>query len=405
MSKSLAAVSLVLMLLTGLVIGQFATLASAWPAPALDSSAASLRGAHEFYEAINDLLATGNSADLRSALSPEFADHSLFENGPATGADLERYFDSLRLASPGLMFSATAVLREPGVVAVTISSETTTVEEEGRSRLDVRNSLPTFDLLRLSGSKVVERWSFPVAPRVGSLATLAMASIGQGAGASGFILERFTLEPFEQLDFLHVPGIVILPEGGRVTCESVAMSSLEQLQDTRETCRGHPGSEIIIEAGRSIRLRNPGPGRATLVVFRLLANDVIPGNAQPLPDDSPHLSVNSQTLALGSFDQDMRGQLGVVVQEVHLEPGNGVAEHSVSGEEVVLATTGEIRFSGHGWVAGTDGQVTAADLPISSTAGNAIYASDGSRLAYQNPSESEAIVLVFSVASMETTVT
>ncbi|MGD9711077.1 MAG: hypothetical protein AB7V46_03310 [Thermomicrobiales bacterium] len=405
MNRTLAGFSLTLMLLTGLVVGQLRTLESAWPAPASASSAASLRGTYEFYDAFNDFLSTGNPTNLRSTLHPEFVDHSLDVSGPASGADLEEYIDAVRLVSPGVTLSATAVLREPGLVAVSVKSELPADEERVRLRLDARGSLPEFDLLKFRGSKVIERWSFPLAPALGRVEQLAAVTLVQSPASDGFILERFSLDPFEQLDFFHEIGIVILMQSGTVTCESVATSSLGQMQDTRESCRKALESEIIVESGRSIRLRNPGPEPAVLVTLRLQRDGIPTEPSQPEDGRSPQPEFAGQTLAFGSFDHKRRGSLEIVIHEVYLESGNGIAAHSVIGEEVVLTLTGEVDVSSQGGdleSLASNGQMAPIDLPIAATAGNAFFAHQGSRFAYLNSTEGEALVLVFSIGPAAT---
>lgn len=404
MSRTLAGISLSLMLVTGLVVGQLATVNSAWQSPAAASSAATIQAAYDFYDAINDFMSSGNPVRLRSTLSPDFVDHSLHRSDPATGADLERYIESVRLESPGLRFSVTPVLREPGVVAVAIASNLSADEENLRSQVDVRGSLPSFDLLKLQGSKVIERWSFPVAPPSGRVEAIATVSLRPSPPATGFVLERFALDPFAQLDFLHEAGIVILTESGAVTCESVATSSLGQLQETQETCRTLPDRKIIVEFGRSIRLRNPGPEPATLVTLRLQSGETAPIASPPESIHNAQPGIASQTLAFGLFHEEQRGPLEVVIQEVFLAPGNGVADHTVPGTEVGLMLSGAINVSSLGGSVESGfsgGNLTTIGAPIETTAGNAFFAHHGSRLAYQNTSDEDATVLVFGIASAD----
>ncbi len=407
MSRTLAGISLILMLLTGLVVGQLGIVGTSRRAPVSISSAASLQGSYEFYDAINDFMATGNPAQLRSTLHPEFVDHSLDAGSPATGADLERYIDSVRLASPGLEFSITAVLREPGVVAVTIVSELPVHEEDVRLRLDVHDSLPAFDLLRFRGSRLIERWSFPTAPRIGHVETLAEVTFELSVRTTGYILERYTLDQSEHLDLLHETGVVILTESGAVSCESIATSRLGQLQDTQEPCRKHQGSNVIIEGGRSIRLTNPGAELASFVTWRLQEDGIAPGASDTGGSVGGQSEVSGQVLAFGSFELKGREPLEIVIQQAYLEPGNGIAEHVVIGEEIVLPVAGEISVSSlYGDLESltSTGQLTPVGPPPVVTAHTAIVAHHDASVGYRNVTNAGTTVLVFSIAPAKTSI-
>lgn len=278
-------------------------------------------------------------------------------------------------------------------------------EEDAELRLDVHGSLPEFDLLKFRGSQVIERWSFPAAPSLGRMEALATFTLGHSPPAAGFILERFTLDAFEQLDFLHEPGIVILPESGLATCETIATSSFEQMQETQEQCRKHPGSEIVIESGRSIRLSNPGAEPATLLTLRLQQEGKAPDSVQPESSSKAPPEAEGQMLAFGPFDQELRGPLEVVIQEVYLQPENGMSVHSAVGEEVVLAIDGGVFVSWQGGAVesfASNGNVDPIRTPRTMTAGEALVAHHGSRLAYRNTSDRETTLLVFRIVPAET---
>src|SRR5688572_9290932 len=102
MARTARAIALMLMLLTGVVLGQLYRLDSPGAATIPAANPLALQTAERFYAAVNSLLETGDPSALRGTLHDRFVDRASDHESPASAGELEDQLLALRQSLPGI---------------------------------------------------------------------------------------------------------------------------------------------------------------------------------------------------------------------------------------------------------------------------------------------------------------
>ena len=348
MNKKATALALTLMLLTGIVVGQLSTIGGsephAQPAPVSDAGDTAIR----FYAALNTTLRTGDPTDLRAVLHDDFVDHSSLQH-PVSADDLEAQLITLQRSFPGLHLTASATVVHNDLVASSLAATGQIRSTAGDLVIDAK-STGGYDLLRVAGSKVVERWSSPGLPNAATITSIVLTDIVTDA-MSGWRLkvERIEIAPRDQLSVVTQQGTVIVIEAGSIGITQAGAASRPQTAFAAGgapavlEASGVPGSGAIIaiSPADSYQLSNRAPETARLLHITLTKATIgydgdIKSDISSLSSQEPH--VNAQHVV----DTFGMGQSQIVINLVHIGAGALIVSRHIVEKEFLVVMDGTV---------------------------------------------------------------
>lgn len=361
MPRVVSVVALVLMLLTGLVLGQMTSLGRN-PAPlAATSDTASAETARAFYSAINLFLKTGDAGSVAHVLAPTFVGHSAHSSREESADDLIHYWQSLRSTFSGLKLEVSDLSAQAGIVAVDVTITGETSGSFAGVALDAGAGVSGYEVLRVEGEQIVERWGSREMPPLYQFGISVDIPIPANAIPEPRI-ERLTFEPNGSLEVIDHDGFVLIAESGTITYQGVrrridrsdpgmvseSASTDSALGKIDATVELKTGQAFDAPAGVRYRIVNHGPGSANALMLSIRQGQLGMGNvvAQEVTES---IGVNRTLLAGGgsATAQYENGSRAVAVGQVVLSPGATIPRHVVEDAELLVVIEGEIDVTVH----------------------------------------------------------
>ncbi|MCC6945084.1 MAG: ester cyclase, partial [Thermomicrobiales bacterium] len=164
MNKTITGCALIVMLLTGLAIGQLYALGPVKMQTGTASDARSGDAAAAYYEAVNELLATGDASALQAVLHPDFINHSLDADREGPADELIDVLLTLAGAFPGLQMEASIAVIQESIVAVSLTATGAAWMGEGGIERCCASRATGYEVLRIERGKIAERWAHAALP-------------------------------------------------------------------------------------------------------------------------------------------------------------------------------------------------------------------------------------------------
>jgi ketosteroid isomerase-like protein len=331
------------------------------PPPIAGLSTANADVVRRFYAAVNDAIATGDTAALRAVVAPDFVERDPLPGTRPGRGGLEDHLAALGASAPGIRLLAETVVAAEDRAAARVAIR----GGQGTGALGgVVVEEPTLwgpvDVFRIAGGKVVERWGQTddlTLVRPATAVTLDIASPTPRV----LSLDRFTFEPGAgwspppagpRLIFLETGALRLeaTPEPTPGTWPVARSDNLPGKQsDASQVMTLSAGGSSLVPAGASLAMTNTGAGdtQALVVTFSVPRS---PGGA-PTADVLPP-GVDGQTLA-GNLSTDVRmGPAELVLAQATLARDARLSLSSADGPVLVAVERGRLTVEpwGRGWL-------------------------------------------------------
>jgi mannose-6-phosphate isomerase-like protein (cupin superfamily) len=368
------------MLLTGIVLGQIYTLGPAGTAtvPALNPLA--VQTTERFYTAVNSILETGDPSALRAILHPRFVDRSWDQEGPANSGELEDQLLALRQSLPGIRVAASTVTAEHSIVASTLAFSGTTQQITEGMTAGFAMTPTGYDLLKIDGSQVIERWAGPAFSIPAEVETLGATDV---AGVPSFRLvdlSRLTIERFARHTVENHTGTILFVESGNL---AVAVASPTS---PASGAKLGTGQHLEVPANEPFSPMNTGiePVSALIMSISVLNTTETIGIHASSRELEP--GVSRDVLASGSEFRPGADRTQVTMSKMQLMPGAMIPAHRVAELEMLVVAEGSLDIDVHGGDIGVlteMGTVSRQSGLITLTSGQGIAVDPGAEVAYR----------------------
>ena len=368
--------------------------------------------AHDFYAAVDDVLAGGDRATLDAVLAPDFA----WRNAPpglTPDADgLAAALLSLRDVAPATRFTPSRIDAAGDWIAMGVAvSGLESCSFLGIPCLPNHAASGSFALLRVADRRIIEYWGEPSGP---ALTTLLRAAVPVAQDTRRSVtFERWTYAPgtVEPRTTDHA-FVVLLVDAGELTVDLMSADWLghatlitgggvptgeERLVTPGSSVQIGPGAALIVTDGSRFVVRNDGKAAAIAVAVAAVA-PVPPAGAEAGPAPPTPAGVDHAALAGGFTASLPEGSATVSIGRAVLAPGTGFPPHWVEVEELGVVESGTlvVTDSADGvWVkSGPEASnERAGTAPIPS--GSGVLADAGAVVSYLAASDTPlAVVLV-----------
>jgi hypothetical protein len=376
-TRGIVAITIALTLLTGLVLGALGRIGVLAPedVPASETRAQQL--GRDYYEAVDHLLETGDSDELRRVLSADFQNHSPAAGVTGDAESLIADFQSQRNVYPG--FRQT-VIELAGSGTLIVASITTPRMGHGEfAGLSIEWDQPQQqqEILSVRDGLIVERWSDVIPP----LQLMTIANIGETSMSGVPEMRLWHVDPHAQDTVRARSDVVLIMTSGTLIVEpeehagdrperyrmapaspnGIEFSFLTSAEEVRE------GDVLIVPGGAALLLRNSGVEPATMLSIA----------AVQTPEDVPYATLGAEgitrELLARGFSLDAAG-LGYAVHIGHASLDSG-ATFTHSG----IDDGGEFAFGTNGWLTAeaVDGLVWTFDSAANPTANGLVPLAPG----------------------------
>ena len=354
MSRVVSVLALILMLLTGLVLGQMSTLGRRPMQIAATSDSGSAETARAFYRAINLYLETGDAQALQQSLAPEFVGHAPYVAGNESAESFLQYVASLRATFPGLRLAASGLSAQAGIVAMDVTLTGNTAGAFAGMPVDAGSGTSGYEVLRIEGQQIAERWgSRDLPPFYQSVIAVDMPIAAYAHPEPR--IERLKFESNGFLEFIDYDGFILIAETGAMTWQVVSYPEAGadsatatpvldsfSLPEAGASVEMAPGESIAVPAGVRFRIVNSGLGPAAALIISIRqALLSMEGSLSHKVIES--IGMERIFLAGGvapvTYEDSTRS---IVVGKVGLSPGSDIPRHTTGDVELLVVIEGEI---------------------------------------------------------------
>jgi hypothetical protein len=404
MPKTAAILALTLMLLTGLVLGQLLSLGPTQSAALPETGSDAAQTAERFYAAINAVLESGDASSLRAILHPSFVDHAPAGEDSGTARDLESDLLALRAMFPGLRLESSSTISGGDMVASSLIAVGSAQADVSGIAVETQLTGPDFELLRVAGGMVVERWASAVLPKPPGVELLASVDVDRLPIERAIVLERFTFDASASRSLGDNKGTVIIVESGSIaihlnTSHMDALAGTPPVPEDGELLTA--GTIRLIPTGVPFRLKTPREQTASVLQVRTDA--LRPGGNDHEPQFRQEIApgVIREGLAYGNRLLPNGGPFTLTMYQVTLWPQSSIVKHDVAAGEIAWVMDGAVHVD----VAQGDVRTTTMDGLGARQAGTQQLATGqgitgypGAEVTYRVPSRSPATILLITLA-------
>jgi predicted ester cyclase len=371
MARGILATTIALALLTGLVIGAIGRIGVLAPdsVPAFQSRNQQI--GLDYFDAVDHLMRTGDSREVRLLLSADFQDHDPATDSVGGVESLIAEFQSLRNAFPGSRYAVTELASSGTLIVASITMHGTDSGEFAGIGIDLVQPSVQQEILRVRDGLIVERWSdAAVLPRLMTIATTGEISMS-GVPA----LRQWHVDPHAH-DVVQTPSevILIMNKGTLIVepqqpitnparryqmtpmspngVESIPLTGQQELRE---------GDVLVAPGGTDLMIRNYSSEPAAMLSVA----------ASFSQEDGPIAGwgvegITSVLMARGfSLDAPM-SRYEVFVGRVTLPPGSAFAHSGIEdGGEFIIAAEGSLTAEAVGglvWTAASASTITADEV-------------------------------------------
>lgn len=392
MSRTMAAIALVLALVTGLVLGQIAVVVSPTAVPIAMPSRHATEQVRAFYDGMNRFLATGDDSFLH-LLSPGFQDFTPL--GPAAGdaTDLLARLDVLRQSASPPRFSIKEIYELDNLVVVQVSTGLPETLNAAGLAVSVEGKPTMLEFVQLQREAIVARWSQDNRiPRIDHVLddTIPIEAVN----ALMFQISHVAVDAGAGFDLDGgAPAALLIDQGSL----QLSIGSTKQLLST--------GDGLWIDPESKVHLANMGPETTTLWLALIGIVAQSPGLIYGLIDQPIDAGVDVTRFVWSTqkIEPSAPGELRLQAAIVTLPPGSQFLAHEAGlGESlaVVDGTLDATVFQGLGSHGHAGGDVTTIQDHDVIPAGDGIALEQGAWVAYRVTGSTPATLIVLAAVPL-----
>jgi predicted ester cyclase len=395
------------MLLTGLALGQLHSLSSPGLANYPASNPEALRTAGQFYRAVNMLLDTGDSTQLRAVLRSGFVDHSPVKD-PGAPRDLEGYLFALREAFPTLRLEASNPFVHGDVVATRLIASGDLRGAIDGLAITSEPSRPGFDLVRIEGDRVAERWANSTLPLLPQIETLgALDDLSPTKPSRTVRLERLNFEPSGEQTMADHEGAIVHVESGSMSIQ-LGRYETESGPSTAPLPVSGPklisGTTSSIPAGTAFVLANTDRKPATVLLVTVSEFRISQQFGADLERDVIGPGITREVLAIGLGFLPDHHQFRISLRRMSLNPEIQLSDRIVQASELLFVLDGKANVAiirGEVGVMARDGSLSVASESLALSPNEGIACYPGAEVAYRAAGPSPATMLLVSLTPLD----
>lgn len=411
-----ALLALVLMLLTGLTLGQLVPLGGAAFEKSSVKSTEATRIGLEFYDAIEAYFATGQTGALRELVHPTFVDHFQGQTSARGFGALLRQLETLHAFAAEGRITATPASSSADLVRFAISipprAEATSILGLPVIHPEVIEYIET---LRITDGQVAERWSELQTP----VTSTSLASFSWDPPPASSILpaiKRITVLSGSSMTLRYGATHIIVVESGALTINGDPGRTFSNLPEfpsgsaslVRDTSVvALPGAIKVVTGSSTYQIVNDGPAVARALLIKVAGFEY----SSNVPEFSTagtsqyDSGVQIELLAGASLESSRKGASSIEIGRVTLAPGTRVPEHEVEGSELFFVEAGildaDFGTCARGCIRTVDGSVSSITEQRLIRAGEGVGASNGATTSYRVAGEEPVTLLVVTVSPVE----
>jgi quercetin dioxygenase-like cupin family protein/predicted SnoaL-like aldol condensation-catalyzing enzyme len=390
------------------------------PRLAAPPDTASRDAVRRFYDAVNDVLRTGDPAFLDAVVAPDFVEHEPVPGTSPDRAGLGRYLTGLQAVFPRMALSVEALTAAGDLVMAHVA--VLGAEHGAYLGMPLTGPVPTWGRLerfRVADGRIAERWAD--AGALGLLEPLQEVRVEvQPPHRQGVSVERVTLAPGRSLSWpdIFLGQRLLYVEAGSPTVLIDAASAAPALLTPAPTAGVasrrapvgpgteralSPGQLLVLPAGVTATTRADGQTPAALLHVTLAILDMVdPTDAQRQDAATPESAGQLLAGDLPTLLPD--GAATVAIGRATLPPGAAIPAHQAAGVELItveagalaLATTGETLWVRRGTTARP---TTATAMTLTAADGALIAAGTGST--YRNAGTDPLVLLFVTITPVD----
>lgn len=255
---------LALTLAIGSLVGVLAWRSMSDPPVTTDLASADPAIGYAFYDAIGQVLAGGDASALQQVLAAGFLDHGGDGTGDRSAIELIDALTALSQTFPGASMTVHTIEAASGTLVASVDP----LQLDGATVAGVPFSVPShephYELLKVQGGKVLERWSED-APAIELQTFPDAAPTMGGTFASSMRLDRIELQKHASVEFYATGAVVLLGEAGVTRVGLIWANSLAQPQSAVHDLQA--GESLRIPDGARVRLEPDGSEAARLLRY------------------------------------------------------------------------------------------------------------------------------------------
>ena len=295
--------------------------------------------AHRFYEAVNGVIATGDTARLHAIVAPHFEEQARMPGEEPGRRGLEAYLATLHDADATLRLvpEVVATAGDLAVVSVTVQREQGPAAFAG-AVVDPPQPWGPVDVLRIADGTVAARWSQTDGTAL--VRPLARASLDLPAPAPRVVtVDRVTLEAASQWSSRATgPHLLYLEEGHLLVHLRQGRGGGAEPTPMDPVAPLSAGQSVAITAGTAFAMSSVGMGATRVVVVSWDVPQVPGGN---LVHDALPPGVARQTLAGGMATDVGVGPTVVTLGQLILASGAQLSLSSAKGPILLAGDDGQ----------------------------------------------------------------
>jgi predicted ester cyclase len=374
-----------------------------------------------FYDAVNDVLRTGDAAPLADVVAADFVAHDAFAGTAQGRAGFAQQLLALRAVHPALQLAVEDVLLDGDRAIARLSAPG--ADRGAFLAIPLAGDAAAWeatDLLRLADGKVAERWG--IGDPTARLQPLGSTPIEAPRTAeAGLALARFTVAPgASAIGSRDRAPVLFAVETGTLRFQGDDLALLaaatpgngadsELARTPSNDFAASPGDRVLVPGAGGFTVQNDGPTPAVLLAVRLapdrshpervLGRVHVPGDGQ-YQRGWPH-GVSIEILADGFVDGLPPGPAAIAVGRATLAPETALALGSAAGPVLLAVEAGTLGLDTADGTArvrrGADGATD--DLASASlAAGDGALIGAGTTTTIRNPGPEPLVLVLVSVA-------
>jgi quercetin dioxygenase-like cupin family protein/predicted ester cyclase len=359
MPRTIVLFALILTLMTGLVLGQMSSLFQKPVLIAATSDSAAAETARTFYRAINLYLGTGDAQTLEQLLAPGFVGHVPHVDGVESAQAFLQYLESLRSTFPGLQLEVRDLSAQAGTVAVDIKLTGDTIGAFTGLPLDAGAGVSGYEVLRVEGQQIAERWGSREMPPSFRLAFAGEMPVNADIFSEPRI-ERLELKPNGVLELIDYGGFLLIAESLGLTYEVVSLpypantskspfarsSSDFPVPDEGMSVAAAPGEAAAFPAGVRLQMLNTGSEVVHALVVSVRQAQLSMGGELPYKVLESIGAERSLMAGGGVVPTSLPDSTRLIsVGAIVLPPGAVIPRHVTVDAELLVVADGQIEVA------------------------------------------------------------
>jgi hypothetical protein len=283
-----------------------------------------------FYDALNQALAGGGTDALAGLLAPGFLDHDASFGEPQTAEEFLERLRTLGQSDVSQLLAVESIEASGSSLMVQVSHAEFASRELAGVVIDHHAAPPSFDVLRLAGERVIERWTNGIKGiEAHELEAITIQSPGRVDLAMSLMRIHLPAGVFHQWQAAG-PGFLLLESG-------VAKVQETHRDGGEATSELEPGSAIPVSASDRLELRSTEGAPVTALVYAVIRRSatetLLPRNS----GNTPPAGLEQPILWSGPVPQIMEAGRVHDVGTLMVPAGEEIRLTAPAGTELLFA--------------------------------------------------------------------